>query len=303
MSTTNPVCVDAALSELSGRQHGVIARWQLRDIGMSPRAIQHRLDRARLHQLHRGVYAVGHKSLRRESRWMAAVLACGPGAALSHRTAAVNLGILRRFDVVEVTAPAEHARQGITVYTSFLPEDEVRSVNGIPTTCLARTVLDCASVLPLYQLERAFTQAETDRITDPLSLPDVIARYPHRKGIANARKLHDADPHFTRSDLEALFIDFARKHRLPRPRTNFNVLAYECDIVWPEHGLIVELDARSTHDNRAAFEEDRERDRTLQAAGWRVVRVTARQLRLHADTVAADLETLLVATPGFHPRS
>jgi very-short-patch-repair endonuclease len=152
-------------------------------------------------------------------------------------------------------------------------------VNGIPTTCLPRTLLDLASVLPPYQLERAFGAAEIERLADPLSVPDLIARYPNRKGIGTVKRILDSDLHLTRSDLEALFIDFARRHRLPPPRTNFNVLGYECDCVWPDHMQIVELDARATHHTAAAFEQDRERDRVLQAAGWRVVRVTSRQLQ------------------------
>ena len=273
----------------------MIARWQLVDAGISRDAIQHRLDRGRLLQLYRGVYAVGHSSLNMEGRWMAAVLACGRGAVLSHRPAAANLG-LRLQARLEVTAPVRRARRGITVYRSLLPVDEVRSLNGIPTTCLPRTILDLASVLLPYQLERAFSEAETQRITDPLSLPDLVARYPHRKGIAAVRALLDSDLHLTRSDLEALFIDFLRRHDVPAPRTNFNVLGYECDCVWPEHRLIVELDARSTHDTRSAFEQDRERDRVLQAAGWRVVRITARQLQRSGEVVAADLRSVLAAT-------
>jgi very-short-patch-repair endonuclease len=297
-----PVCVDRVAASLCGRQHGVIARWQLLDVGMSRDAIQHRLNLGRLHLLYRGVYAVGHKPVNRESRWMAAVLACGPRAALSHRTAAANLGLRRRYDTLEVTVPADRARPGITVYTSSLPVDEVRSVNGIPTTCLPGTLLDLASVLSPYQLERALNEAEIQRRTDPLSLPDLIDRYPGRKGIGTIKRILDTDPHFTRSDLEALFIDFAREQGLPAPRTNFSVLGYECDCAWPEQGLIVELDARATHDTRIAFEQDRERDRALQAAGWRVVRVTGRQLHRHAAALTADLQRLLDSRLARTPR-
>ena len=102
---------------------------------------------------------------------MAAVLACGPGAALSHRSAAANLGLRHRYDGVEVTAAGDRARPGVTVYTSILPGDEIRSVNGIPTTCPARTLLDLASVLPPYLLDRAFSAAEIKRITDPSRCP------------------------------------------------------------------------------------------------------------------------------------
>ena len=170
-------------------------------------------------------------------------------------------------------------------------------MNGIPTTCLPRTILDLGSTLPPYQLDRAFSQAEIQRLHDPLSLPEVIARHPRRKGIGNVRKLLERDTHYTRSDLEALFVDFARTYRLPELRTNFNVIGHECDVVWPDHALIVELDAHSTHLAGASFEQDRERDRILQAAGWRVVRVTGHQINRHTRELAADLRRMLASSP------
>ena len=130
-----------------------------------------------------------------------------------------------------MTVPADRSRRGITVYTSSLPEDEVRLVNGIPTTSPPRTLLDLAAVLAPHQLGRAFNEAEVRRLDDPLSVPDLIERYPGRKGVATIRAILETDPNFTRSDLEALFLEFARDAGLPAPRTNFNVLGYECDCV------------------------------------------------------------------------
>ncbi len=227
---------------------------------------------------------------------MAAVLACGPCAVLSHRSAAANWG-LRPWDGCEVTVPAARSRRGITVYTSSLPEDEVRMVNGIPTTSPPRTLLDLAAVLRPHQLTRAFNEAEVRRLDDPLSVPDLIERYRGRKGVATIRAILETGPDFTRCDLEALFIEFTRHGGLEAPRANMNLLGYECDFVWLEQQLVVELDARATHDTRAAFEQDRERDRTLQAAGWRVIRVTPRQLRDDPASLAADLGTMLGSTP------
>ena len=223
---------------------------------------------------------------------MAAVLAVGRDAVLSHRAAGAQRGV-GRWRHLETTAPTRREHRGITIYTSSLPEDEVTVVRGIPTTSLSRTLLDLASVLPPHQLERAINQAEVQGLTDSLSLPDLIARYPRRKGVGTIKEILATPPAITREELEALFRVFLREHDLPTPRFNFAVLGHECDCVWPERGLIVELDGRATHLTRAAFEADRERDRTLTTAGWRVVRITWRQLHQTPERVAKDLRRLL----------
>ncbi len=166
-------------------------------------------------------------------------------------------------------------------------------MSGIPTTSVPRTLLDLAGVLPRHQLERAFNEAEMRRLTDQLSVPELIIRYPGRKGVANIRAILDTGPRFTRSDLEARFLEFVRAAGLPEPRPNANVLGFECDCVWPARRLIVELDGGAPHSTRAAFERDRVRDRTLQAAGWRTVRVTWHQLDHDPEALALDLDRML----------
>jgi very-short-patch-repair endonuclease len=221
------------------------------------------------------------------------VLAVGTGAVLSHRSAAAQHG-LGHWLHLEVTAPTPRVHRGITVYTSSLPVDEITSVLGIPVTTVPKTLLDLASVLPPHQLERAINEAEIQRLHDPLSLRDLVARYPKRKGIATIRAILDTAPVLTREELEARFRAFIRSFGLPTPRFNFSVVGYECDCVWREQRLIVELDGRATHATRAAFEGDRERDRILTAAGWRVIRITWRQLHRTPERVATDLKRLLV---------
>ena len=224
---------------------------------------------------------------------MAAVLAAGPGAALSHRAAGALHG-LRPHAGLEVTVPAYRDRPTITVHTSTLPRDEVTSVGGIAVTTVPRTLLDLASVLPAHQLQRAINEAEVQRLTDPLSLPDLLARYPRRKGIRAIRTILEVAPALTRQELEARFRAFIRSTGLPTPRFNAAVAGYECDCVWFSRRLIVELDGRAAHDTALAFEWDRERDRVLSAAGWRVIRITWRQLHQTPERVAADLRRLLV---------
>ena len=224
---------------------------------------------------------------------MAAVLAVGPDAALSHRAAGAQLG-LGRWPHLEVTAPTPRIHRGISVYTSSLPEDEVTFVRGIRVTTLPRTLLDLAAVLASHQLEKAINEAEIQGQTDFLSLPDLIARYPRRKGVGAVRAILDTGPALTREELEARFRVFLRAAGHPTPRFNANVQGYECDCVWPDRAVIVELDGRATHATRAAFEWDRERDRVVSAAGWRVIRITWRQLHQTPERVAADLRRLLV---------
>ena len=226
---------------------------------------------------------------------MAAVLAAGPQAALSHRAAAALLG-LGHWPHLEVTARRRRDRPGIRVYTSPLPPDEIAVVQAIPTTRLARTLLDLAAVLPPHQVERAVNEAEVQGLTDVLSLPDLVARYPGRRGVRTIRSILrrlEAGPAFTRSELEARFLAFVRKACLPSPILNAPLLGYECDCVWPDRRLVVELDGHATHATRAAFERDRARDRTLSAAGWRTIRVTWRQLHESPEALVADLRTML----------
>jgi very-short-patch-repair endonuclease len=179
---------------------------------------------------------------------------------------------------------------------SQLPADEVIVVRAIPTTSVSRTLLDLASVLPSHQLERAINEVEVQRLTGLLSVPDLMARHPGRRGVRNLRAILarlDAGLAYTRNDFEALFLSLVRTERLPAPLVNVLVLGYECDFVWPRQRLAVELDGRATHATRAAFERDRARDRVLAAEGWRVVRVTWRQLHKDRAAVAADLRRML----------
>jgi very-short-patch-repair endonuclease len=298
--------LDVAMARLAERQHGVVARRQLLGLGIGRRAIGNRLSAGRLHPIHRGVYAVGHRVLPPRGRWMAAVLAGGPGAVLSHRSAGSLWGMLRSARAVtDVTNVRRHrSRAGVQLHRSRLPSDEVTSVEGIPITSPPRTLLDLAAMLDAPALERALEQTEALRLTDSLSLDDILMRHPRRPGAAALREILAtgyAPSTVTRSKLEDRFLSFLADYRLPRPRVNAWIEVrgrwMECDCVWPSHRLVVELDSRRFHGTRAAFERDRARDRVLQAAGWRVVRITWRQLHDDADRVAADLRGLLTIPP------
>jgi very-short-patch-repair endonuclease len=289
--------MDEVIAALAARQHGVVARAQLVALGLGHRAIDHRVACGRLHVVHHGVYAVGHRRLTRRGQWMAAVLAAGPGATLSHRSAAALWDLHRSAQTrIEVSTPSRRRhRPGIEVHRAGLQPDEVTEVDGIPVTTVPRTLLDLAAVLPRSRLERAIERAEALRLTDPVSLDGLLRRYPRRHGTRSLREVvrQGIEPILTRSELEDRFLAFLDARGLPRPRVNVLIEGLEVDFVWPEQRLIVELDGHNTHGTRAAFERDRQRDRILQAAGWRVVRITWRQLQDDPAAIARDLGRLL----------
>ncbi|HEX6584820.1 MAG TPA: DUF559 domain-containing protein [Thermoleophilaceae bacterium] len=235
---------------------------------------------------------------------MAAVLACGPGAALSHHSAAALWGI-RQSDRIEVTRRTSYrGTKDITVHRSPLRHDERTTHRGIPTTTVPRTLLDLSAVVRPDALRSALRQAEQLRLTDPLSLIDLTERYPRRPGLAAIRALLEEATmgvRVIRSELEERFQAFLLRAGLPLPQTNQRVEGYEVDCVWPEQRLIVELDGHAFHSPTHAFEDDRARDRRLEAAGWRVIRVTWRQLHEEPELVEADLRRLLGAYAETRP--
>jgi hypothetical protein len=191
------------------------------DLGVGRRAVDVRLEFGRLHSLHRGVYAVGHRALTVESRWMAAVLAGGPGAVLSHRTAGQLWGLVPRSGAVpEITRPKRsRIRPGIRTHCVALQPDEIEVENGIPVTSAARTQFDLAAVLSRREMERVMNEAEVRGLTSRLSLPHLLERYPGRRGNAVLRDLlADKEPGgITRNDFEERFVALLDAHRLPRP--------------------------------------------------------------------------------------
>jgi Protein of unknown function (DUF559) len=294
--------VDRAIGSLAGRQHGVVARRQLRELGIGVDRIEGRRRRAQLHLLYRGVYAVGHRTLTAEGRWMAAVLASGPDAVLSHRSAAHLWGLLPRSgSAPEVTRrTASRPRPGIRAHRSILPADEVEEVERIPVTSVSRTLLDLAAILSVPRLEQAMNEAEIRRLYGCLSLLDLLDRYPGRRGVATLRGLlreEAATVGIAKQELEARFAALVETHGLPRPRRNADLAVrgrfFEVDCLWRERRLIVELDGRAVHGTRRAFESDRERDRLLVADGWRVIRVTWRQMKIEGPAIARLLAELL----------
>jgi very-short-patch-repair endonuclease len=228
---------------------------------------------------------------------MAAVLACGEAAVLSHRPAGAAWGICTSSGRPEVTVPRQRrSRSGIVLHRGRLPADETTVLDDIPITTVPRTLLDLAGTLSQRQLERAINEAEIKRLWDELSLHDLLRRYPRRMGSRNLRAAlsrHSEGAAATKSDLEELFIAFAEGAGLPRPQTNVHVEGIEVDCVWRAQRVIIEVDSWEIHRTRAAFERDREKSRILQAAGWRCVPITYLQLKHASSEVARDVRRLL----------
>lgn len=301
-ANTSDEPVDRRVARLAKEQHGVVGRRQLELLGIGRGWIEGRLRRGQLHSVHHGVYAVGHGLIAKKGRWMAAVLACGDGAVLSHRAAGQLLGVTPLGDgLPEVTrSKGWRSQPGIVQHRSPLCPDEVGFVAGIPGTGLSRTLLDLASILSRERLEAALNEAEVLGLTDRISVYALLERYPRRPGTVALRELLNDVRRargVTRRELERRFAMALAATDLPHPHRNADVAVagrfFEVDCLWRAQRLIVELDGRFVHGTWRTSERDREKDRLLIADGWRVVRITWRQLRDDAPAVMADLRRLL----------
>lgn len=246
------------------------------------------------------MYAFGRPTLSTRGQWMAAVLAAGPGASLSHRSASALRGVWPEGARIEVIAPSAHRIDGALVRRRVLPDDEMTTIDRIRVTTTPRTLLDLAAVLAPLKLEAAVNEAEFLRLTDPLSLDELLRRHPNAKGsgalraILAARRVGSTR---TRNDFERLLLALVDGAELRRPEMNAMLtvgeVTYEVDALWRHERVVVELDGWQSHGRRARFESDRARDRRLQVAGWRVLRVTWRQLEDEPRAIAADLAAVL----------
>jgi very-short-patch-repair endonuclease len=283
-----------------------VCRRQLYDLGYSRSGIARKVEARRLHRLHRSVYALGHKRLTAKGRWMAAVLACGPGAVLSYAEAAA-LHDLRQIPSgrINVTAPSRHNLPGIrTHYVRTVHPEDTTTVDAIPVTSLARTYLDLAETLDLARLIDALEAAQRQNKLDVGAIEAVIALNPGRHGIrplATAIAELADDPPLLQSHLERAFRALIRDHGLPQPQYNVYVEGELVDAVWREHRLVVEVDGWNYHRTKRSFRNDRRRDRKLLRAHWRAARFTGDEVTREAGGVAAELSELLSDGPWPQP--
>jgi very-short-patch-repair endonuclease len=286
---------ETRLARCAARQHGVVSRAQLIGLGIGPDAIGYKLRIGRLHLMHRGVYAVGYRPTGPHARAMAAVLACGAGAALSHRSASALWGLAREWPVpAEVTCTHHRRLRGVCVrQTRDLRRAHLTSQLGIPVTRPARTLLDLAEVLDDAQLARAVNEARVRSLVYDEQLVTVAAAARGRHGAHRLLALLDHADGPTRSALEDVFLALVARSGLPRPEVNRRVGPYEVDALWRAHRLVVELDGFGYHRDRRSFERERERDAKLQEAGYRVVRITWRRISERPEEEVRRLRRLL----------
>jgi Transcriptional regulator, AbiEi antitoxin len=278
---------DQDLAGLAHRQHGVVSVRQLRQLlGYSPSAITRATADGRLHRLYRGVYAVGHTRISRHGECLAAVLACGPGSLLSHRSAAWLWGISPwgRAAIAVTTVNWRSSRPRIEQHQSrCLAADDHRLAQMIPVTAVPRTLLDSAATVPFARLRRMLERSEELKLFDLGPVEDLLDRTKGHQGWGRLRRaiaLYEPPP-FTRSLFERRFFDAAVRAELPRPATNFVEAGFELDVYWPEYRFAVELDVYATHGGHGAFERDRLRQEDLKLAGIEMTRVT--DVRFHRE--------------------
>ncbi|MBS1887232.1 MAG: hypothetical protein JSU06_08595 [Actinobacteria bacterium] len=273
---------------------------------MGRRTIDRWLSGGRLRALHRDVYAFGPRPLTKRGKWLAGVLALGPGAFLSHESAAALWGLGGDRPQIHVNAPRGRQvrpgrRSGVKVHRCRFDPDEVTVRDGIPVSTLARTLFDLAERSEPQRLKNAWDEASRLRL---LRVPEVAAiyeRHPGRRRARNrirpfllAEQRHVED---TASPLEDRFAAFVVAHRLPPPHTNVLIEGDEVDAFWPAGRLIVELDSWEFHAHRAAFEQDRDRDTDHLLAGYKTIRVTHRRLSNEPTRLAAQIRALLHDAP------
>lgn len=280
--------------ELAGRQHGVVTRQQLLRLGFGSRSIEHRVAHGRLHLVMHGVYAVGWPTLTSKRRWMAAVLACGDGAVLSHRSAAALWGIAReRHDWVDVSVRrrCELKRPGLKVRSrlTLRPEDVVTK-DDIPVTVVTRTLIDLATELTPTSIERAVNEADKRDLIDPETLRIAIEAYAGQPGATALRQLLDKRTfRLSDSDLEILFRPIAVEAGLPLPLSKQAVNGWEVDFYWPDLGLVVETDGLRYHRTASSQTRDARRDRSHALAGMTPLRFTHYEIKYEPIRVRREL--------------
>jgi hypothetical protein len=279
---------DVAVANLAARRHGVISHAELLACGLTHDAIAVRVDNGRLHPVHRAVYAVGHANLTLDGCFLAAIKACGDGAVLCRRSSAVLMDIIRwedRYpDVLRLGDGAPRHPRITGHRTSYLPPEHVTSVRGIPATTAERTLLDLAGELPDRELRRAIRQAQFLKLTSLRSLVALLHGPGPQRGRKKLARVIATGAAPTQSVLEDVVLDLILRGGLAHPLVNAPLYVAGRriipDFLWPEQRLILEADGPH-HDDPFERAADRERQRILEAHGYRLIRVTWTQAIAH----------------------
>lgn len=275
----------------------MVARSQLLELGLRSRSIEHRIAKGRLHPLWRGVYAVGRPEVSKKGHWMGAVLACGPGALLSHDSAAAlwDIGSALRTGPIHITVPPGPSRRrtGVKLHRRRdLRSEHRRVVAGIPVTDPVSTLVDLASCRPEWQVEQAINNADRLDLVDVEELRATIATLPPRPGMACMRRLLGLDA-LTDTGLERKFLAIVRAANLPIPETQAMVSGYRVDFYWPALGLVVEADGWRHHRTPGEQRTDRRRDQAHLASGLTTLRFGEDQIRYRPDEVRRALAPVI----------
>jgi predicted transcriptional regulator of viral defense system len=297
--------VDIAVGNLAVAQNGAVTLEQLEGLGLSRSAIHQREEAGRLHRIHQRVYSLTPEVMTERGRFMAAVLACGPGAVLSHRSAAYLWGLVETWkEPIDVTAPNRRGRspEGVAAHRdgSLQPIDKT-SLHGIPCTTVARTVLDFTAVAPEWEARKVVAEAEVLRILDKDRLRALLKRSRRRRGVARLRLILDTihpQTERTRSELEHLLLEALARATVPQPEVNVWLPApdgrrYQADFLWRDAKRIIEADSRRFHDTDSAFVSDRKRQQQLELAGWRVSRCTWEEVEREPRRLVLTIQGLL----------
>lgn len=283
-------------------QHGVIARRQLIELGLSDRSIKHRIHRGRLHRVRRGVYVAGRPEVTRDGELMAVVLACESAIALSGESAGEHWRIRpRTVDPIEITVRAgdRRSRPGIKIRRRELPAADLTVHRGIPVTTPTRTLVDLALFLDEQDLERAVNEADKLDLVDPEALREAFDRYAGVPGVRKLRRLLDRRTFtLTDSPLEQRFLPIAAKAGLGRPLTQQRVNGFRVDFFWPDLGLVVETDGLRYHRTPAQQARDQKRDQAHIAAGLTPLRFSHAQIRYEPERVAMTLAAVTKRLTG-----
>jgi very-short-patch-repair endonuclease len=282
---------DARVAWTAARQHGVVDHAQLLEAGLTTAAIKHRVAAGWLYRKHRRVYAVGHPRLTQRGRWMAALLAGGETAVLSHRSAGALWGICLDAEHPEITVPGRK-RPGPGVHAGAIRPGETLTVDGIRVTKVGRTLLDLAEVLTLEQLVDAIDNATNARQLGRATLPSVINGARGRRGLKPLKEallITRPQDVLTRSELERRALRLIKRARLEPPEVNIRLHGYEVDLLWRAQRLVVELDSREHHGTDTAQDRDTRRTGNLRKHGYTTLRFTWRQVVNDPDWVASVL--------------
>jgi very-short-patch-repair endonuclease/predicted transcriptional regulator of viral defense system len=287
----------AQVWDLVRRQHGVVTRTQLLDLGIGSRSIEHRIARGRLHPLWRGVYAVGRPEVDQRGRWMGAVLSCGQSALLSHRSAAALWGLAPHLPagVIEVVVPLGRIprRAGIQVHRRIdLGPEHRREMAGIPVTDPISTLVDFASCAPEWLVERAINEADRLDLVDPEALRGAMGRLRPRPGMACMRRVLGLDA-LTDTGLERKFLAIVRAANLPPPETQATVNGYRVDFYWPNLRLVAETDGWRYHRTAGEQANDHRRDQAHTTSGLTTLRFAEDQIRYEPRQVQRTLAAVV----------